>query len=337
MPPKPRNTVPRPPPSSAPSAVTSSTTSNPPAPSSSVRRKRWIHAPATLLLLLLLHSGCHILAFILLTEPCLNPSYTTRLLDKVNYFTLLSTPNAIPRGEWGERFTRAGIRGLFGVGVVQVWFVARLNAYCQRAQREHGRIVDALKAQRSSGGRVGVDTRYEEQEGEVGNFIRQLESVSLTLLGLPLVVVGVGAMVGVMGAPLRGFVWQTGVLASQLTLLIALPLLHILGLPGMTTDNSSNNTTSPSASTIPETGSTTSLRNTPTHWTALLTLKPNPTFLLPLYHPLIGCVLGTVASSALLALDWDVAWQTYPFPLLVGSLAGVVLGDVWTIGIVLFG
>lgn len=330
MPPKPRNTVPRPPTTPASTIPPSSTAS----PARAVRRKRWIHSPATLLVLLLLHASCHMLAFVLLTEPCLNPSYTTRLLDKTNYFALLSTPGAIPRREWGERFGRAGVRGLFGVGVVQVWFVARLNAYCQRAEREHRRIVAALQQQRSSGGRVGVDTRFggeqQEDEREVGNFIRQLESVSLTLLGLPLVVLAIGAVTVTMGAPLRGYAWQTGILAGHLTLLIALPLIHILGLPDLSTP-----TTTPTPQDAAT--STTLLPNTHTHRTALLTLKPNPTFLLPLYYPLIGCAFGTVASTALLALDWDVAWQTYPFPLLVGALAGLVAGDVWTIRIVLFG
>lgn len=278
----------------------------------------------------------HILAFILLTEPCLNPSYTTRLLDKLDYFSLLSSPTAIPAGEWGGRFGKAGVRGLFGVGVVQVWFVSRLNGYVQRAEREHGRIVGALKKQRKGGKVTGIDSRYAEEEGEgtreVGNFIRQLESVSVTFLGLPFVGVAMGMVCVVMGAPVSKWK-ETATLAFHLTLLIAFPLVHVLGLPDTTTTTSSTETTTTSENTS---SSTTNLLNPSTHWSSLLTLKPNPTFLLPLYYPLIGCFLATLLSTAVLALDWNVSYQTYPFPLLVGSLVGVVLGDMYTIGTILF-
>ncbi len=183
--------------------------------------------------------------------------------------------------------------------------------------------------------------RKGEGKREVGSFIRQLESVSLTFLGLPFVAVGVGLLCVVMGAPVSKWK-QTATLAFHMTLLIAFPLIHVLGLPDITATTTTNNNAAPSQNTTTTTSeeastSTTTLLNPSTHWTSLLTLKPNPTFLLPLYHPLIGCFLTTLLSTAILALDWNVSYQTYPFPLLVGSLLGLVLGDMYTIGIILFG
>ncbi|CDW97245.1 hypothetical protein, partial [Sporisorium scitamineum] len=204
---KPRTTIPRP---SHPNPLTTTITTagGGSTPSTSVRRKRWVYAPATLTLLLLLHAFCHVFAFILLTEPCLNPNYTSRLMDKLNYFALLTTEGAVPRGEWSERFTSAGVRGLFGVGVIQVWFTARFDAYVQKAEQQHSKIVKALRVQRD-GGRVGVDGRFDtEGEMEVGNFVRQLEGVSVTVLGLPLVVVCVYGLVVVAGAPAWGKEWK---------------------------------------------------------------------------------------------------------------------------------
>ncbi|CBQ71015.1 conserved hypothetical protein [Sporisorium reilianum SRZ2] len=345
MAPKPRMTIARPP---GPARTTPSTTTTTSTPSPSVRRKRWVHAPATLVVLLMLHAFCHVFAFGLLTEPCLNPGYTSRMRDKLNYLTLLTTEGGIPVGEWRERFTRAGVRALFGVGVIQAWFVARLNAYVLKAHRQHSKLLRMLKAQRETGKTVGVDTRWQEEAGEedeeVGSFVRQLESVSVTFLGLPLVAVVVYGLVVIAGAPAVGNGWkQTAVLAAHLSMLIALPLVHVLGIPDVsltttTTGAPANASASSSTTTTTaESSATTTLPNASTHWTSLLTLKPNPTFLLPLYYPLIGCFLGTLASTAVLALDWNVSYQTYPFPLLVGSLLGLVLGDVYTIGIVLFG
>ncbi|SJX66042.1 uncharacterized protein SRS1_13483 [Sporisorium reilianum f. sp. reilianum] len=335
MAPKPRMTIARTP---NPARTTPATTTATGTPSPSVRRKRWVHAPATLVLLLILHAFCHVFAFVLLTEPCLNPGYTSRMRDKLNYFVLLTTEGGIPVGEWRERFTRAGVRAMFGVGVIQAWFVARLNAYVLKAHRQHSKLLRVLRVQRETGKTVGVDTRWQEEAGEeeeVGSFVRQLESVSVTFLGLPLVAVVVYALLVIAGAPAVGNAWkQTAVLAAHLSMLIALPLVHVLGIPDVSlTPTTTTTTTTPTA----ESSASTTLPNASTHWTSLLTLKPNPTFLLPLYYPLIGCFLGTLASTAVLALDWNVSYQTYPFPLLVGSLLGLVLGDVYTIGIVLFG
>ncbi|TKY87778.1 hypothetical protein EX895_003359 [Sporisorium graminicola] len=358
MGPKPRMTIARPPAAasarpvataySSSGTTTTTTTATTSTASRPVRRKRWVYAPATLILLLLLHAFCHVFAFVLLTEPCLNPAYTSRMMDKLNYVSLLASRGAIPVGEWGERFTRAGVRGLFGVGVIQAWFTARLNSYVLKAHRQHASLLRMLRAQRASGTKVGVDTRWHEAEAkeeeseeaeaaEVGSFVRQMESVSVTFLGLPLVVAAVYAAVVLAGAPAVGAWKQTLVLAAHLAMLIALPLVHILGIPDISVSTTPHASTQSTAQPPPPSASSTSLPNASTHWTALLTLKPNPTFLLPLYYPLIGCFLGTLASTAVLALDWNVAYQTYPFPLLVGSLLGLVLGDLYTIAIVLFG
>ncbi|KIS69764.1 uncharacterized protein UMAG_02286 [Mycosarcoma maydis] len=284
------------------------------------RRKRWFHAPLTLLTMVVLHSVLHILAFILLTEPCLNPNYSTRLLDKMHYFALLSTRSAIPASEWKARFTSAGFRALFGAGVIQVWFTARLSGYFERAQAQHQRLVAALKLQRDTQNTVGIDARFESHEKDeqprIPSFVRQLESVSLTMLGMPFIAVIIYVLLLVLGAPLQQYK-QTAILASHLTLLIALPLIHLLGLPGLPANDS------PSAN--------------PSHWSSLLSLTPNPSFLLPLYYPLISCALVTLLSTSVLALDWNVSYQTYPFPLLVGSLLGLVVGDLYTVALILFG
>ena len=347
MPPKPRQTI-RPPSSSAPAPPSTLSVGR------AVRRRRWVFSPPSIILLLLLRPICLLIGFVLLTEPCLNPVYTNSLWSKRGYFALLATPGAIPPAEWTDRFSRAGLRALFGVGVIQAWFTARLNAYIQKAQREHGRIVAALKMQRDKGEKTGVqrytadDEEGSEGKGEVGSFVRQMESVSLTFLALPFVAAAVCTALGLLGAPLKV---QTAVVAAHLTLLVALPLVHILGLPALE-DSSTTTTTSPSttttsastptATTTPTTdaadaSSTTLVQNAAQYWQALLTLKPNPTFLLPLYYPSIFCILGAVASSAVLALDWNVAYQTYPFPLLVGALLGLITGDLFTTGVLLFG
>ncbi|GAC98779.1 glycosylphosphatidylinositol anchor biosynthesis protein 11 [Pseudozyma hubeiensis SY62] len=320
MPPKPRTTIPRPPPSS------SSTTANrtpqstqPTAPTT--KRKRYIHSPLTLITILLLHSILHILAFILLTEPCLNPSYTTRFRDKLDYFSLLTAnPSAIPVGEWRERFTSAGIRALFGVGVVQVWFTARMCGYFERSELVYGRLVRALKEQREAGKKVGVDTRFaqetkadEEEEEKVGSFIRQLESVSLTLLATPFLSILVFTLLILLGAPLTHFK-QTALVSFHLTLLLLLPPLHILGLPSDNPSSASSN-----------------------HWKSLLTLSPSPPHLLPLFYQPLFSLATTFLATAVLALDWNVSYQTYPFPLLVGSLIGLVVGNLYTVIIIIRG
>ncbi|KAJ1041227.1 hypothetical protein NDA11_003442 [Ustilago hordei] len=280
MPPKPRQTLARP--SQPPRPSTNPTSSYPssasPAPPQ-VKRRRWFHSKPTLILLLLLQPSILLFAFILLTEPCLNPSFKPSLWDKRNYLSLLSTPGAIPQGEWKARFP---------------FYLAIVLA----------------------------------------------------------------------GAPLWEDAKATLIVATQLSLLIGLPLVHVLGLPALESDplSSNTNTTAPTsntknASTIAtepaeaaksnfysvtsptpaSSTSNTSIPNTSRYWISLLTLKPNPTFLLPLYYPFIFTVIGTIASTAVLALDWQVSYQTFPYPLLVGSLLGLAIGNLYTICIVLLG
>lgn len=366
MPPKPRQTLARP--SQPPRPSTNPTSSYPssasPAPPQ-VKRRRWFHSKPTLILLLLLQPSILLFAFILLTEPCLNPSFKPSLWDKRNYLTLLSTPGAIPQGEWKARFRKAGLRALFGSGVVQCWFVARLNGYVQRASLEHERILTALR----QGGKVKTDEGNVKGKGvQVGSFIRQLESVSLTLLGLPFIIAAFYLAIVLAGAPLWEDAKATLIVATQLSLLIGLPLVHVLGLPALESDPLSSNTnttaptsntknastiatepaeatksnfysvTSPTPASSPASStSNTSIPNTSRYWISLLTLKPNPTFLLPLYYPFIFTVIGTIASTAVLALDWQVSYQTFPYPLLVGSLLGLAIGNLYTICIVLLG
>lgn len=317
MPPKPRQTL-KAAPSSTHSATTTSSPPSVPA-GTTPRRRRWTFKPASLVLLLLLQPLCLLLGFVLLTEPCLNPSYKNSLWDKRNYLSILTTPGLIPPSEWGERFARAGVKQLFGLGVIQAWFVARLNAYVQAADREHERLVAALK------------TGEKKEEQKVGSFIRQLESVSLTFLGLAFAWAGVYAMLILLGAPATTQLKATATLAAHLTLILALPILHILGLPPTSSSTPSTTTTTDDST------STTTIPNATRFYWPLLNLRPNPTFLLPLFYPLLFCIAGTLVGTAALALDWGVAWQTYPFPLLVGSLVGLGVGNFYTIFLVIFG
>ncbi|KAJ9478715.1 Glycosylphosphatidylinositol anchor biosynthesis protein 11 [Pseudozyma hubeiensis] len=319
MPPKPRTTIPRPPASSSTITNNNRTPQSNPPTAPTTKRKRYIHSPLTLITILLLHSALHILAFILLTEPCLNPSYTTRFRDKLDYFSILTAnPSVIPVGEWRERFTSAGIRGLFGVGVVQVWFTARMCGYFERSELVYKKLVRALKEQREAGQKVGVDTRFaqetkaDEEEEKVGSFIRQLESVSLTLLATPFLSILVFTLLILLGAPLTHF-RQTSLLSLHLTLLLLLPPLHILGLPSDKPSSAS------------------------THWKSLLTLSPSPPHLLPLFYQPLFSLATTFLATAVLALDWNVSYQTYPFPLLVGSLVGLVVGNLYTVIIIIRG
>ena len=329
MAPKPRHTIPRP---SAPPSVRISADTCSVAPK--VRRRRYVYRPGSLCLLLLLHGISHLVAFVLLTEPCLNPSYTARITDKLGYLQLLRS-GAIPRAEWTERFTSAGVRGLFGVGVIQAWFTARLTAYVEKAEIEYSRLKALLHRQRQSGLNVGVDTRWQDKRNEkeqptkVGNFIRQLESVSLSFLATPLMVAFVYALLVAAGADATSWK-QTATLATHLALLIVLPLFHILGLPDFDSTPTSSTTTTTSTSSTTTTTSTTS------PWTSLLTLHPTPSHL-PLFYPPLFCLATTLVSTAILALDWNVSYQTYPFPLLAASLLGLALGDVYTILVVLLG
>lgn len=318
-----------------------------------------------MILLLLLQPLCLLVAFILLTEPCLNPNYVNSLRSKFGYLTLLTRPGLIPELEWRARFEKAGWTSLFGIGIIQAWFTARLNGYIQRAEREHGRIVAILKGQREKGVmHVGVpstmmeeeqdegrdhagssvigqgsektlkgETEGKEEEGkvmEVGSFVRQMESVSMTFLGLPILWLFFYLLCILFGSPILTHKTATSILAAHLTLLIGLPLIHILGLP-FPSEPQQDQQSSASSST------TTTVTKTATHWKSLLTLKPNPTFLLPVYYPPIFTFVGTILASAVLALDWNVAYQTYPFPNLVGALLGLVLGDFYTIFVLLFG
>ncbi|SNX83566.1 uncharacterized protein MEPE_02273 [Melanopsichium pennsylvanicum] len=350
MPPKPRQTIKALKPiSHADSSSTSSDLGTARATSvvkRGVRRKRWIYSPASLVLLLVLQPVCLMLCFVLLTEPCLNPQYVNTLSSKLNYITLLTTRDAIAEIEWKTRFWNAGLRSLFGIGVIQAWFTARLNSYVQKADREHTRIVNALKFQREKGIKnVGLDTRMEhdqvvsgengEKEG-VGSFVRQLESVGLTFLGLPFVWIGVFGLMVLFGAPIRGGGGGgTGIVAAYLTFLIGLPLVHILGLP---LDTPPTTTTSSSSSSSSSTTTTTTiLPNSTKYWSTLLMLKPNPSFLLPLYYPPILTSMTTLLCSTILALDWGKSYQTYPFPLLVGALVGNCLANFYIVIIVLFG
>ncbi|SPO25128.1 uncharacterized protein UTRI_02768_B [Ustilago trichophora] len=379
MPPKPRQTIRVPPPSSSSSSSTqSSNTIKPVQPSgklANIRRKRWVHDKPTLSLLLLLHASCHVFAFILLTEPCLNPHYVNSLWSKTRYLSLLTTEGLIPEEEWKERFLKAGIRGLFGVGVVQAWFVARLNSYVQKGEREHGRLVSALKMQREKGLTVGISNHhhhhhYEGEEREihiplvsashasqsnnqkqseqdestlqVGSFIRQLESVSMTFLGLPFIWLTICILLVMFGAPLLGKdnFSATAILAAHLTLLIGLPIIHILGLPGDTSPSPSTSPSHASSSSSPLstiTTTTTNIKNANIYYQTLFQLKPNPTFLYPLFYPLIFSLFATLLSTSTLILDWNVAWQTYPFPLLVAPLIGLILGNLYSLFILLFG
>lgn len=321
---KPRNTISRSP------NLPNSTRLKNSNPTSKVRRRRWIYSKPSLILLLILQPALHLFSFVLLTEPCLNPHFTPNLWSKFNYFSLLFTPGLIPQSEWKERFAKAGIRSLFGCGILQVWYVARLNSYFQKAQREHLKIVALLKDGKKM------------EEAEVSSFIRQLESVSLTLLGLPFVIAIFYSLCVLVGVPLLMDKIATLIVATQLAFLVGLPLVHILGLPQdstptTTTDTKPSNPNPPSPTNSGSNFySTTSLPSTSKYWTQILSLHPNPSFLLPLYYPPFFVLLGTLISTAVLALDWEVGYQTYPYPLLVGSLVGLVIGNLYTIFVVLF-
>ena len=304
----------------------------------------------SLVLLLLLHAFCVVVGFVLLTEPCLNPNFQPSLWDKVNYLSLLGTHGAIPVHEWSQRFQRACLTSLFATAVIQAWFVARLNGYIHRASIQHTHILALQQQPRSqTQNKQKQKGKVEKQEVKVPSFVRQLEGVSLTFLGLPFVWIAMLLLVVLFGAPLMGNWKPTAILAAHLCLLVAFPLIHILGLPSLSfidfITTSSDASTKHTASTLSTATSSSTSSSVSTIvvpdatnlWTSLLSLRPNPTFLLPLYYPLIFASLGTVVAAAVLALDWNTSYQTYPFPLFVGSLAGVALGDLYTVWLVIFG
>ncbi|PWZ01581.1 hypothetical protein BCV70DRAFT_158273 [Testicularia cyperi] len=276
-------------------------------------------------MLMVLQPACLLLGFVLLTEPCLNPAFKPSLKDKANYLRVLS---AVPKAEWNQRFSKAVSKSLFGTGVVQAWFVARLTAYTQQADIEHKSLLEKVKS-RSTGNSAAAPANA--SKATVGNFIRQLESVSVSmLLSTPIMIALAYLVLIMLGTPVFDHKKQTLVLATHLALLLGLPLAHVLGLPPLP-DQLSDKPSSSEETLTPTNLDTSKL------WSAILNLRPRPSYTLALFYPIIFGVVGTLLSAATLTLDWDTPWQTYPFPLLVGSLFGLALGNLYVVVLMLFG
>lgn len=345
------------------------------------RRRRWVYNKLSLCTLLTLQPVCLFLAFVLLTEPCLNAAFKPSLWDKRNYFTIIAALGqpaeaasvgsvlAVDRRvEWTERFGRAGVKSLFGTAVIQAWFTARITAYIHKAAVEEGRLLALLRQRTSAAvphGRADASAKRVDGDQEalqaVGSFIRQMESVSATFLLLPFVTAGVYALLVTLGAPLGTHRKQTAVLAGHLTLLVCLPVVHVLGFPPVPELSTKSldtvtpsvpasrsppsplpspqvtaRTTDTTTTKIPPGNTSPSFLNTDRSWASLLILRPHPSYLLPLFWPVLATTATTILSTASLALDWDKPWQTYPFPPLIASIAGLALGNVLTIYLVLF-
>ncbi len=142
-------------------------------------------------------------------------------------------------------------------------------------------------------------------EFQVPSFIRQLEAVSASLLlSLPLTALAIFAVMLVGGAPLTSHWKQSATLATHLALLL-LPTIHI----------AASNTG---------------------FVQKLLGANPSPSFLWPLFYPPLFSIATSLLATATLALDSNSPWQTYPFPLIVASIAGIAAGNGYTIALILF-
>lgn len=142
-------------------------------------------------------------------------------------------------------------------------------------------------------------------EFQVPSFIRQLEAVSASLLlSLPLTALAIYALLLVGGASLTSHWKESATLATHLALLL-LPPIHIAA---------------PNPGFVQK----------------LLAANPSPSFLWPLFYPPLFSIATTLLATATLALDSDSPWQTYPFPLIVAGIAGIAVGNVYTIALILF-
>ncbi|KAK0543093.1 Glycosylphosphatidylinositol (GPI) anchor assembly protein [Tilletia horrida] len=150
------------------------------------------------------------------------------------------------------------------------------------------------------------------------------ENLAMSVLSLPIsTTIFVLLLTLILGAPIPftdGHTIPTLTLAFHLALMIALPTSHILGsdwsrwdtvfLPALHAP--------PSAAPPPpqsQKGADSKTSSRGSAWHAVL------------FYPATGALLGAVLASFGLALDWGRPWQIWPLPPLLGSTAGLVVGN----------
>lgn len=173
---------------------------------------------------------------------------------------------------------------LLGVLVTQAWYAARLGHWWNVAEGyERGESRTQLSARRQS-------------------VQKQVESVALSTMSLPLLWLVALAGVVLTGAPLTEAWIGTAILAAYLALLALLPVVHLMGLP-------------PSAT-----------------WTRVLSGKRGMGDILPrewlVLAPTLGAILGAFVAAAAEALDWGRTWQAWPVPSVHGAVLGTVAGNL---------
>ncbi|CAD6929447.1 unnamed protein product [Tilletia laevis] len=139
----------------------------------------------------------------------------------------------------------------------------------------------------------------------------------MTILTLPLSTFGfVLILTALLGAPVpftdTADTIATIALAFHLALLVALVPAHVLG-----SDTALWDTVFLPAAAAPSLAQDkkTVVRATKEPWHAVV------------FYPAAGALLGALLASFGLALDWGRPWQIWPLPPLLGSSAGLVLGN----------
>ncbi|KAE8255957.1 hypothetical protein A4X13_0g2856 [Tilletia indica] len=145
-----------------------------------------------------------------------------------------------------------------------------------------------------------------------------LEQLAMTILTLPLsTTIFLAILTGLLGAPIPFTTTSTGTtettstlaLSFHLAILLALVPAHVLGadlaqwdvvfLPAALSSSTNDD----------------KKRKGREAWHAVV------------FYPVVGALAGGLLSGFGLALDWGRPWQAWPLPPLVGSSAGLILGN----------
>ncbi|KAN0062188.1 hypothetical protein ACQY0O_005367 [Thecaphora frezii] len=272
-----------------------------PAPSSSPTSSPSIPHRTTLAFLLLLHPLFLLTTCYFLVSPLLSPAPSAAHSSTwlASFATRLSRSSA-------ATLHTALYKSLVAVFVVQGWWCSRLASWCDAAglPDPSARIdadahpsarFDAAPSLSARDASLPCTTTSTER-GKTSK--THVEDLAITLLLLPLLILLLLPLpVLFSGSP-------SLLLSCHLSLLLLLPLVHILGVPFF-------------SSSLP--------------WLALvrLDLKHHP-YLIPLAANTVGVSVTTLLASLLAALDWHTSWQTWPLPNVFGAVAGVVLAD-WAV------
>ncbi|KAK0558744.1 Glycosylphosphatidylinositol (GPI) anchor assembly protein [Tilletia horrida] len=216
--------------------------------------------------------------------------------------------------------------GAIAVFITQAWLTRAVGKWIATEQRRTRPLLTTTSAKGKNSNR---------KESNSNNTFEQL---ALTLLSLPVSTLAMlGLLVALLGAPIpftsSASVTATGqvsrgehtlptlALAFHLALLITLIPAHVLGtdlrrwdevfLPAASPASSSdgNDDNDNDAARLKKRA------DASTAWHAVL------------FYPAVGALAGALLGSYGLALDWGRPWQIWPVPPLLGSTAGVVLGN----------